>query len=73
MNQPFAPRSTDFPPIPRDDSVLILTHLQNDFWHPNGAFHALTEATLPHPDVLQCILGGYASLPGQRYTAYFSQ
>jgi hypothetical protein len=27
MNQPFAPRSTDFPPIPRDDSVLILTHL----------------------------------------------
>lgn len=43
--------------MPIHDSVLVLTHLQNDFWHPDGAFHAFTKAALPTPDVLDRIAG----------------
>jgi len=28
---------TDFPPLPVDDTVLIVTHMQNDFVHKDGA------------------------------------
>lgn len=27
---------TDFPPIPKDDTVLVLSHMQNDFIHKDG-------------------------------------
>jgi nicotinamidase-related amidase len=56
VSDAFAPRNATFPPIPVDDCVLVLTHLQNDFWHRNGAFYALTESTLPYTDTLQRIL-----------------
>lgn len=48
--------SDDFPPVPVDDLVLVLTHLQNDFWHPDGQGYAFTRDTLPHPDTLARIL-----------------
>jgi nicotinamidase-related amidase len=43
---------TAFPPVPRDDLVLVLTHLQNEFWHPDGRGYAFTRDTLPHADTL---------------------
>ena len=46
----------DFPPVPVDDLVLVLTHMQNDFWHPDGRGHAFTRDLLPHPDTLARIL-----------------
>ena len=39
--------STDFPPVPVHDLVLVITHLQNDFWHPDGRGYAFTRDTLP--------------------------
>lgn len=27
---------SDFPIIPADDTVLVLTHMQNEFAHPDG-------------------------------------
>ena len=45
----------EFPPVPVNDLVLVLTHLQNDFWHPDGRGYAFTRDTLPHPDTLDRI------------------
>ena len=45
----------EFPPVPVDDLVLVLTHLQNDFWHPEGRGYAFTRDTLPHADTLDRI------------------
>lgn len=42
--------TTEFATVPRDDVVLVLTHLQNDFWHPDGRGYAFTRDTLPFPD-----------------------
>lgn len=53
--------STDFIPIPRDDVVLVLTHLQNEFWHPEGRGYAFTKDTLPHADTLERILAVVAA------------
>jgi hypothetical protein len=39
-----------FPPVPVNDLVLVITHLQNDFWHPDGRGYVFTRDTLPHPD-----------------------
>lgn len=39
-----------FPPVPVDDLVLVVTHLQNDFWHPDGRGYAFTRDCLPHAD-----------------------
>ena len=47
--------SDEFPPVPVNDLVLVLTHLQNDFWHPDGRGYAFTRDTLPHPDTLDRI------------------
>lgn len=44
-----------FPPVPGDDIVLVLTHLQNDFWHPEGRGYAFTRDTLPFPDTKERI------------------
>lgn len=41
---------TKFPPVPKDDAVLILTHLQNEFWHPDGKLYDFTGSRLPHAD-----------------------
>jgi nicotinamidase-related amidase len=56
-----APMSDTFPPVPRDQLVLVLTHLQNEFWHPDGRGYAFTRDTLPHPDTLQRILAVVAA------------
>lgn len=53
--------SDTFPPVPRDQIVLVLTHLQNEFWHPDGRGYAFTRDTLPHPDTLQRILAVVAA------------
>ncbi|MDT9600542.1 cysteine hydrolase family protein [Sphingosinicella rhizophila] len=55
MTNEFNPKDSKFAPIPIDDSVLVLTHLQNDFWHPDGAYYDLTRQTLPTPDVIDRI------------------
>jgi nicotinamidase-related amidase len=47
--------TTEFPPVPLNDSVLVLTHLQNEFWHPDGRGYAFTKETLPFPDTLERI------------------
>lgn len=44
---------TDFPPVAVDDCVLVLTHLQNEFWHPDGRGYHFTQEKLPHPDTLE--------------------
>lgn len=53
--------SASFPPVPVDDIVLVLTHLQNDFWHPEGRGYAFTRDTLPFPDTLDRILAVVAA------------
>jgi nicotinamidase-related amidase len=53
--------TTRFPGVPRDDVVLVLTHLQNEFWHPEGRGYAFTKDCLPHADTLQRILAVVAS------------
>ncbi|KKC25441.1 cysteine hydrolase family protein [Sphingomonas sp. SRS2] len=55
MSDAFAPPPFDYPPLPVDDCVLVLTHMQNDFWHPEGAFYELTRSNLPVPNVLERI------------------
>lgn len=47
--------NTEFPPVPLNDSVLVLTHLQNEFWHPEGRGYSFTKETLPFPDTLERI------------------
>ena len=44
-----------FATVPREDIVLVLTHLQNDFWHPDGRGYAFTRDTLPFPDTKERI------------------
>ena len=44
-----------FPPVPVDDLVLVITHLQNDFWHPEGRGYAFTRDCLPHADTKERI------------------
>lgn len=51
----------DFPPVPVDDAVLVLTHLQNEFWHPDGRGYAFTHEKLPFPDTLERISAVVAS------------
>lgn len=46
----------DFVNVPGDDIVLVLTHLQNEFWHPDGRGYAFTRDNLPHPDTKERIL-----------------
>ncbi len=50
-----------FPPVPRDDLVLVLTHLQNDFWHPDGRGYAFTRDTLPFADTKERIVAVVAA------------
>lgn len=45
----------EFAKVPVDDVVLVLTHIQNDFWHPSGRGYDFTRDTLPFPDTLQRI------------------
>jgi nicotinamidase-related amidase len=40
----------DFPPVPMNEALLVLTHLQNDFWHPDGSGYHFTKDTLPFSD-----------------------
>ena len=47
---------TQFPIVPLDDSVLILTHLQNEFWHPDGRGYEFTRDVLPFQDTKARIL-----------------
>ena len=47
----------EFPPVPLNDSVLVLTHLQNEFWHPDGNAYQFTKNNLPTDDVLERIAG----------------
>ena len=42
--------------VPADDVVLVLTHLQNEFWHPDGRGYTFTRDKLPHADTKQRIL-----------------
>ncbi len=51
----------DFPSVPVDDAVLVLTHLQNEFWHPDGRGYAFTHEKLPFPDTLERISAVVAS------------
>lgn len=44
-----------FDRVPVDDVILVLTHMQNDFWHPEGRGYDFTKDTLPFPDTLQRI------------------
>jgi nicotinamidase-related amidase len=46
---------TEFERVPRGDVVLVLTHLQNDFWHPDGRGYEFTRDTLPFPDTKERI------------------
>jgi nicotinamidase-related amidase len=46
----------EFSKVPKDDIVLVLTHLQNEFWHPDGRGYAFTKECLPHPDTKDRIL-----------------
>lgn len=48
--------SDDFPPVPLDDCVLVLTHLQNDFWHHDGSGFHFTSGLLPFPDTKERIV-----------------
>ncbi|MEQ8661839.1 MAG: isochorismatase family cysteine hydrolase [Gammaproteobacteria bacterium] len=50
-----------FEAVPVADVVLVLTHLQNDFWHPQGRGYAFTRDTLPHADTLDRIAGVVAA------------
>ncbi|MFC9978415.1 cysteine hydrolase family protein [Gordonia sp. NPDC127522] len=45
----------EFPPVPVDDIVLVLTHMQNDFWHPEGSGFQFTNDNLPFPDTKERI------------------
>lgn len=47
--------NAEFAPVPVDDVILVLTHMQNDFWHPDGRGYEFTKDTLPFPDTLQRI------------------
>lgn len=44
-----------FPPVPVNELVLVVTHLQNDFWHPEGRGYAFTRDCLPHADTKERI------------------
>jgi nicotinamidase-related amidase len=46
----------DFTKVPTDEVVLVLTHMQNEFWHPDGRGYAFTQDNLPFPDTLERIL-----------------
>ena len=46
---------TQFPPVPKDEIVLVLTHLQNEFWHPDGRGYEFTKETLPFADTKERI------------------
>lgn len=48
--------NAEFDRVPKDDVVLVLTHLQNDFWHPDGRGYDFTRDTLPFPDTKQRIV-----------------
>jgi len=45
----------DFVTVPTDDVVLVLTHLQNEFWHPSGRGYEFTRDNLPFPDTKERI------------------
>ena len=45
-----------FEKVVGDDIVLILTHLQNEFWHPKGKGYTFTKDNLPYPDTKERIL-----------------
>tara|TARA_B110000196_G_scaffold210028_1_gene180101 strand:- start:928 stop:1581 length:654 start_codon:yes stop_codon:yes gene_type:complete len=46
----------EFPPVPMNEALLVLTHLQNDFWHPEGSGYHFTKDTLPFPDTKERIV-----------------
>jgi nicotinamidase-related amidase len=46
---------TEFPPVPLADAALVLTHLQNEFWHPDGKLYEFTGSRLPHEDTYERI------------------
>lgn len=43
---------TTFPPLPADDTVLVLTHMQNEFAHPSGKGASIAYPTLKAAGVL---------------------
>ncbi len=47
---------SEFEKIDIDDVVLVLTHLQNEFWHPDGKGYVFTQNSLPHSDTKDRIL-----------------
>jgi nicotinamidase-related amidase len=47
---------TEYPLVPLDESILILTHLQNEFWHSDGRGYEFTRDVLPYPDTKDRIL-----------------
>lgn len=46
----------EFERVPRNDVILILTHLQNEFWHPDGRGYTFTQDNLPYSDSKERIL-----------------
>ncbi len=48
--------SAEYPMVPLNDSILVLTHLQNEFWHPDGQGYDFTRNVLPYPDTKNRIL-----------------
>lgn len=51
----IVPPQRSFGALPVDDVVLVVTHLQNDFWHPDGRAYEMTKAALAHDDVVDRI------------------
>lgn len=47
--------TVEFPRVPLHDSVLVLTHMQNEFWHPDGRGYQFTKENLPFPDTMERI------------------
>ena len=41
---------TEYPLVPINDSILVLTHLQNEFWHEDGRGYEFTRGVLPYQD-----------------------
>ena len=51
--------NTEFERVPTQDVVLVLTHIQNDFWHPDGRGYEFTRDTLPFPDTKEILDGSH--------------
>jgi nicotinamidase-related amidase len=65
-----SPRLT-FDTLPVGDCVLVVTHLQNDFWHPDGRAYEMTQSALPHDDVVDRVAALIACCRGRRIPIIF--